>query len=94
VSEGLRVPITHSQSLSARAFPRIWVRGEGSHKNMLENCPLEYLDSVDEAQFDAVGGDVRQADGVVVGGGLADVSQREARTLCPTVENRHEQHKE
>lgn len=58
----------------------------------VKSGPLEYLDSVDEAQFHAVGGDVREADGVVVGGGLADVSQREAHTLSPTVENRHELH--
>ena len=42
---------------------------------------LEYLDSVDQAQFHAIGGDVRQSDGVVVGRGLTDVSQREACIL-------------
>jgi hypothetical protein len=42
---------------------------------------LEDLDTVDKAQFYAVGGDVRQSDGVVIGRGLTDIGQGETGIL-------------
>jgi hypothetical protein len=42
---------------------------------------LEDLDTVDKTQFYAVGGNIRQSDGVVIGRGLTDIGQRETGIL-------------